>query len=114
MTHPFHSAYRALPDGGGVLNVGQTEIVINLLNLAVFVAAIGDVEAQRVHDDPQAPQHTHAVRPEVIEGSNWSRVTYVAERNTYAVTFLGVSWETSVPVAIAAAAEAKAYLEPNQ
>ena len=50
----------------------------------------------------------------MIEGSNWSRVTYVAERNTYAVTFLGVSWEASAPVAIAAAAEAKAYLETNQ
>jgi len=110
MSHQFHSAFHAAPgNDGGVLNIGPAAISIDIRNLRVFVAAMDVIEQRRSSGDVR--EGISQVGPEVLAESDWAQIAYVVERNTHALRYNGVAWESPSDVTVAATAEARFFLE---
>jgi hypothetical protein len=110
MSHQFHSAFHAAPGKeGGVLNIGPAAISIDIQNLRVFVAAMDQIEQRRASGEVR--EGVSHVEPHVIAESDWAQIAYVVERNTHALRYNGVAWESPSDVTVAATAEARFFLE---
>ena len=112
MSHQFHCAFQTAPGNrGGVLNIGPASVSIDLENLRLFVDVVGQIEKRRA-----AGEHRTEIIGEwaVGESIDWAHVGFHACRETYSLRYNGVAWEAPADVTIAAAAEARLFLDNMQ
>ena len=109
MTHQFHCAFHAAPgNDGGVLNIGPASVSIDLENLCLFANVVGQIEKRRA---------AGLARSEIIgewlasENIDWAHIGFYACRESYSLRYNGVAWEAPADATIAAAAEARLYLD---
>lgn len=109
MTHQFHSAFHTVSDEGGVLNIGPAAVSIDIANMHVFMNAVGEIESKRQQEDPD--NRNYSAASAILAESDWGMIGYVAERDSYSIRYRGVAWEAAAAVAVAAAAEVRAFFE---
>lgn len=109
MTHQFRCAFHAAPgNDGGVLNVGPASVSIDLENLHLFVEVVGQIERRRSNG---------ASRSEILgewtagESIDWAHIGFHSCRDSYSLRYNGVAWEAPADATIAAAAEARLFLD---
>lgn len=109
MTHHFHTAFHPTSDEGGVLNVGPAAVSVDVENLHFFLAGVTHIESCRQTEDSDILNHS--TQPAILLGSDWGMIGYVSERDCYSFRYRGVAWEAEAAVAVAAAAEVRAFFE---
>ncbi|NIF27679.1 hypothetical protein F3J44_15015 [Pantoea sp. Tr-811] len=109
MTHQFHCAFHPTPDDqGGVLNIGPASVSIDLENLRLFANVVGQIEKRRA---------ASAARSEILgqwagsENIDWAHISFHPCRESYSLRYNGVAWEAPADATIAAAAEARLFLD---
>lgn len=91
------------------LNIGPAAVLIDVKTLRVFLDAVSDIESKRRVQDSDNLNLSAA--PSILEGSEWEVIGYLAERDAYSCRIRGVQWEANANIALAAAAETRAYLD---
>lgn len=109
MTHQFHCAFHPAPgNDGGVLNIGPASVSIDLENLCLFANVVGQIEKRRAADVARSEILGEWVGSEDID---WAHIGFHPCRESYSLRYNGVAWEAPADATIAAAAEARLFLD---
>ena len=109
MSHQFDCLFQAAAcNPGGVLNIGPASVSIDLENLRLFADVVGQIEKRRTAGE---------TRSEILgewaarEGIDWAHIGFHPCRESYSLRYNGVAWESPADATIAAAAEARLFLD---
>ena len=109
MTHPFHCAFHPAPGNvGGVLNIGPASVSIDLENLRLFANVVAQIEKRRA---------AGPARSEILgewtgsESIDWAHIGFHSCRESNSLRYKGVACEPPADATIAAAAEARLFLD---